>query len=217
VNESSGTKGAFIVFEGPEGAGKSTQVARTASHLTARGYDVLVTREPGGTEVGDRIREVLLDPSLAVDPLTEFLLYAAARTQHVRDRIAPALAAGTTVICDRFAASSVAYQGYGRALDRSFVRYVNGQAVGDLEADRTILLDLPAAAGLARVAARGNPDRLERADLDFHERVRAGFLQQAADAPRWTVIDAGRDVELVAADVWIALSPLFPEGGPGAP
>lgn len=197
-----GGRGLFLVFEGPEGAGKSTQMALLAQRLRAHGRRVETTREPGGTPAGDRIREVLLDPALRVDPLPEFLLYAAARAQHVRERIVPALDAGADVLCDRFAASSVAYQGFGRGLDAGWVAGVNDVATDGLHADATLLLDLPVDAGLARIAARGAPDRLERADRDFHQRVRDGFLRLAAEAPDWTIVDARADEETVAEQVW---------------
>jgi dTMP kinase len=206
-----------VAFEGPEGAGKSTQVARLAARLRDAGRDVLVTREPGGTPAGDRIRAVLLDPGLQVDPLAEFLLYAAARAQHVIERIEPALAAGRDVLCDRFAASSLAYQGYGRGLDPQWVHEVNTRATGGLVPDRTVLLDLPSRAGLARVAERGAADRLERADAAFHERVREGFLTEAARQPGWIVVDASADEEAVADEVWRRLAPLLaPDAAPAA-
>ena len=202
-------RGLFLAFEGPEGAGKSTQIARLATRLRDQGRHVVTTREPGGTPAGDRIREVLLDPSLRIDPLPEFLLYAAARAQHVRERILPALETGADVLCDRFAASSVAYQGYGRGLDPGWVAGVNAVATDELRPDATLLLDLPVEAGLARIAARGATDRLERADRAFHQRVREGFLRLADEAPGWTVVDADADEEAVAEFVWRAVRPVF--------
>ena len=206
---SHGGRGLFLAFEGPEGAGKSTQIAHLAARLRDHGRHVVTTREPGGTPAGDRIREVLLDPSLRVDPLPEFLLYAAARAQHVRERILPALNDGADVLCDRFAASSVAYQGYGRGLDPAWVAAVNDVATDALTPDATLLLDLPVDAGLARIAARGATDRLERADRAFHQRVRDGFLRLAAEAPGWTIIDAGADEATVAERVWSAVRPVL--------
>jgi dTMP kinase len=188
------TRGHFIVFEGPEGAGKTTQVARLAAKLRAHGLDPLLTREPGGTPTGDRIRSVLLDPSLRVDPATEYLLYAAARAQHVREVIAPALAAGKLVISDRFTGASIAYQGYGRGLDLDWIHDVNRRVTNGVTPDRVIWLDLAPSVGLARVAARGQPDRLEAADIAFHERVREGFAAQAREHPSiWHHFDATRD------------------------
>lgn len=213
MNETVVPRGTFVAFEGPEGAGKSTQVERLARRLARLGRDVEVTREPGGTPVGDRIRAVLLDPELTIDPLPEFLLYAAARAQHVRDRIAPALERGAVVLCDRFAASSVAYQGHGRGLDPSWVHEVNARATGGLTPDATLLLDLPSEDGLARALGRGAADRLERADLAFHRRVRDGFLAEAARQPGWTVVDARASEEAVEDAVWDALAERLTRAG----
>ena len=199
--------GRFIVFEGPEGAGKSTQIQRLARRIERSGRRSVTTREPGGTPAADRIRELLLDPDLTIDPLPEFLLYAAARAQHVRERIRPALVAGAVVLCDRFAASSLAYQAYGRGLEPAWVDSVNATATGGLRPDVTILLDLPAEEGLARVATRGASDRLERADDGFHRRVRDGYLRQAESDPSWTVIDARAGEDEVAEAVWAAVAP----------
>lgn len=217
MNETDVPRGTFVAFEGPEGAGKSTQVDRLARRLARMGHLVEVTREPGGTPVGDRIRAVLLDPELTIDPLPEFLLYAAARAQHVRDRIAPALARGAVVLCDRFAASSVAYQGHGRGLDPAWVHEVNARATGGLTPDVTLLLDLPSEDGLARALGRGGADRLERADLSFHRRVRDGFLAEAARQPGWTVIDARASEDAVEAAVWEALAERLAGAGEGSP
>lgn len=202
--------GRFVVFEGPEGAGKSTQIARLAARLRATGHDPVVTREPGGTPTGDRIRGVLLDPDLRVDAATEFLLYAAARAQHVSEVIGPALAAGRIVLSDRFSAASVAYQGHGRGLDLGWIRDVNARVTAGLDPDLVVLLDLEPSVGLARVAARGRPDRLEGAALDFHLRVRAGFLALAdADPRRWRVFDAGEAAATLETRVWRAVAPIL--------
>jgi dTMP kinase len=214
---SDGARGLFLVFEGPEGAGKSTQIARLAARLRERGRRVVATREPGGTHAGDRIRQVLLDPTLRIDPLPEFLLYAAARAQHVRERIVPALEEGADVLCDRFAASSVAYQGYGRGLDPGWVAGVNAVATDALTPDATVLLDLPVDAGLARIAARGATDRLERADRAFHQRVRDGFLRLAGEAPGWTVVDADASEEEVAERIWSAVQEVLASRSAVAP
>ena len=206
-------RGRFVVFEGPEGAGKSTQIVRLAERLRAAGVDPLQTREPGGTPMGDRVREVLLDPDLRVDPLAEFLLYAAGRAQHVGEVIAPALAAGRVVLSDRFAAASVAYQGHGRGLDLAWVTEVNDRAMQGCVPDRVVLLDLDPKVGLARVAARGRPDRLEAADLAFHRRARAGFAAQAAADPRrWRRLDADQDADALANAVWEAVADLIAPG-----
>ncbi len=199
-----------MAFEGPEGAGKSTQVARLAAALRRGGRETVVTREPGGTAAGDRIRALLLDPEAAIEPVAEFLLYAAARAQHVHERIAPALARGAVVLCDRYRASSVAYQGFGRGVDTEWIDAVNERATRGLRPDRTVLLDLPVEEGLARIAARGATDRLERSDLDFHRRVRDGYRALAAERRDWIVVDATRDPDAVAGEVARALAPLWP-------
>ncbi|BDP42449.1 thymidylate kinase [Deinococcus aetherius] len=196
----------FITFEGPEGAGKSTQLARLASRLAGAGVPHLVTREPGGTGLGTRVREVLLDPALDIDPLPEFLLYSASRAQLVREVICPALSRGEVVLCDRYADSSRAYQGAGRGLDRELLETVTREAAGGLTPDLTVLLDLDPAVGLARAASRGQPDRLERADLAFHARVREEFLALAAREPgRFLLLDATRDPDTLEEDIWAAV------------
>jgi dTMP kinase len=203
-------QGRLIVFEGPEGAGKSTQVARLGARLRALGLDPLMTREPGGTPAGDRIRAVLLDPNLRVDATTEFLLYAAARAQHVSEVIGPALGAGRVIISDRFNAASVAYQGYGRQLDVAWIEDVNARVTANLKPDLVILLDIEPRLGLARVANRGQPDRLEAAALPFHLRVREGFqAQAAADPERWRVIDGSDSSANVEAAIWRAVAGLL--------
>ncbi|MFC4637423.1 dTMP kinase [Deinococcus hohokamensis] len=195
----------FITFEGPEGAGKSTQVARLAAALAGAGVPHLLTREPGGTPLGTRVREVLLDPALSIDPLPEFLLYSASRAQLVTDVIRPALARGEAVVCDRYFDSSLAYQGAGRGLPGALLRDLTREATRGLTPDLTVLLDLDPAVGLRRAAARGQPDRLEQADLAFHTRVRAGFLALAAAEPgRFLVLDATRGPDDLAAEVWAA-------------
>ncbi len=191
-----------MVFEGPEGAGKSTQIARLASRLEAAGHDVLLTREPGGTRAGDAVREVLLDPGQLIFPLTEFLLYSASRAQLVSEVIAPALAAGRDVVSDRFAAASVAYQGHGRGLDLDLVRQLNYEVTGGLKPDLTVLLDIEPELGLKRAAKRSSSDRLEAAGLDFHRRVRDGYLTQARSDPSWVVLDATGPEDVVAGEVW---------------
>ncbi len=193
--------GSFIAFEGPEGAGKSTQVRQLAGRLELAGRAVLTTREPGGTAEGDRIREVVLEPDLPITPLTEFLLYSASRAQLVTHVLQPALAAGQTVLCDRYRGSSVAYQGYGRGLDLGFVERVTDEATGGLRPDLTILLDIDPKTGLERVAQRGMRDRLEQADLDFHYRVRRGFLAQA-EAEGWLLFDAEQDEQMLGEQIW---------------
>lgn len=197
--------GLFITFEGIEGSGKSTQVARLADRLRRPGREILVTREPGGCPVADAIRRILLDP--ANDNLAsraELLLYAAARAQHVDEVIRPALLSGQTVLCDRFTDATLAYQGSGRGLDRALIENLNRLAADGLRPDLTLLLDLPPERGLARARRRNtdlsltNEDRFEREALPFHQRVRDGYRQLAAGEARFRVIDADGSVDEVA-------------------
>ncbi|WP_288434661.1 dTMP kinase [uncultured Deinococcus sp.] len=199
--------GLFLTFEGPEGAGKSTQLAALVRRLRAAGHTVTETREPGGTLLGTEVRRVVLDPALEMGPLPEFLLYSASRAQLVAEVIRPALERGEVVVCDRYADSTLAYQGYGRGLDLGFLERVTQEATGGLRPDLTVLLDLDPALGLARAAQRGQPDRLERADLAFHTRVREGFLALAAAEPgRVLVMDATRPENDLSADIWTAVA-----------
>lgn len=195
--------GTFVTLEGTEGAGKSTLVAAIREEL-GHGRELVLTREPGGTAAGDGIRSVLLNPALRVDSLTEYLLYAASRAQHVAEVIRPALERGALVICDRFTASSVAYQGAGRGVDQELIRQLNGLVTQDLKPDLTILLDLPVSEGLGRIAARGEKDRLEQADIDFHERVAASYREQARQ-PGWVTVDATMPAEKVREAVLQAI------------
>lgn len=198
--------GLFVTFEGPEGAGKSTQLARLVQRLTADGVAHTVTREPGGTELGTRVRDVLLDPQLTIDPLPEFLLYSASRAQLVANVIRPALGRGEVVVCDRYADSSLAYQGAGRGLEAALLDTITRAATGGLTPDLTVLLDLDPVVGLERAARRGQPDRLEQADLAFHRRVRQGFLELAHRTPgRFLVLDATLDQETIHAAIWAAV------------
>ena len=190
--------GVFVAFEGPEGAGKSTQLRRLAQTLKAQGLEPLVTKEPGGTPVGEHVRRtVLLEPDLEINPITEFLLYSASRAQLVADVLKPALTADRTVLCDRYTGASVAYQGYGRGLPLGFVQGLSAEVTGGLTPDLTLLFDLEPEIGLARVAQRGEKDRLEGADLAFHQRVRTGFLAQAEGDSSWKMIDASLGEEVV--------------------
>ena len=161
-----------------------------------------MTKEPGGTPAGDAIREVLLNPELRIDPLPEFLLYSASRAQHVEEVIQPALNAGKLIISDRFAGASVAYQGYGRGLDLSFVRALSEKVTNGVHPDLTLLLDIEPERGLERVAKRGQKDRLEQADLSFHQEVRRGFLEQAKEDESWVVLDAEQPEEVLAEAIW---------------
>ena len=204
-------RGRFITFEGPEGAGKTTQAARLEATLRQRGLPVIATREPGGTALGERIREVLLAPSSeAIDPLADALLFNAARRQLVAEVIEPALAAGTTVVCARFADSTRAYQGYGGGLPLAALDRLEAVATGGLRPDRTILLDLPVEIGLARKAPDDRTRFETSFDLSFHQRVRNGFMAMAAaDAGRFVVIDASGDPADIARRVVRAVDPLF--------
>ena len=199
--------GLFITFEGPEGAGKSTQLSLLVARLEQAGVAHTVTREPGGTPLGSRVRDVLLDPELDFDPLPEFLLYSASRAQLVANVIRPALERGEVVVCDRYADSSLAYQGFGRGLDEALLGDITRAATGGLIPDLTVLLDLDPAVGLARAARRGQPDRLEQADLAFHQRVRAGFLELSQREPgRFLVLDARCSADELEGAIWNAAS-----------
>jgi dTMP kinase len=196
-------RGWFITIEGPEGAGKTTQAAAIATHLGDLGIDVHVTREPGGTWLGERLRDVLLartDSAAPTDPLTDALLFNAARRQLVTEVIRPALASGRTVLCARFADSTLAYQGFGAGIALERLRALEEAATDGLKPDLTILLDVPVEEGLARKAP-GDVTRFEAEfDLAFHRRVRDGFLALAdAEPARFAVIDASRSPAEVAA------------------
>ena len=216
-------RGWFITLEGPEGAGKTTQAAALAAHLAARGVDIHLTREPGGTWLGERLREVLLArtasdtpaPAAATDPMTDALLFNAARRQLVTEVIRPALEAGRSVLCARFADSTLAYQGYGAGVELDRLRALEAAATDGLRPDLTILLDLPVEAGLARVAP-GDVTRFEAEfDLAFHRRVRDGFLALAAAEPgRFAVIDATLDADEVAAAIAAETDRLLGRGEP---
>jgi len=200
-------RGWFVAFEGGEGAGKSTQARLLADALRERGREVVVTREPGATDVGRRLREMLLDPASSLAPRAEALLYAADRAQHVAEVIEPALKAGRVVVTDRFAASSLAYQGGGRELTADDVRRLSEFAAAGRWPDRTVLLDLDPRVGLARAGRIGAPDRLEAEATEFHERVRAAFLELArTGGDAWLVLDATAPPEAVHAKVlaWLA-------------
>jgi len=196
--------GKFITFEGGEGAGKSTQIRRLADALEKAGLTVTVTREPGGSGGAEKIRDILLDPNADWDPPTEALLHFAARADHYTTKIAPALRAGDWVLCDRFADSTRAYQGYGLGLDMKAIETLYEIALDDFEPDLTIILDIPVETGVKRMLERGaDPDRYEKMDAAFHERLRQGFLDIAQKDPlRCAVIDADSDLESVTARIF---------------
>ena len=205
----------FITLEGPDGAGKSTQQQLLVERLRSFGREVIATREPGGTELGERVRTILLEATDVHDPLVDALLFNAARRRLVHDVIDPAIARGDVVVCDRFTDSTLAYQGYGGGAPLDMLRRLAGIATDGLEPDRTVLLDLPTHEGLRR--RQGGPqDELTRFETDaahgatFHDRVRAGYLELAlAEPDRWRVVDASLGPDEVAVSVWEQVRDLF--------
>lgn len=210
-------KARLVTFEGIEGCGKSTVAREALEALRRAGVDAVLAREPGGTALSESVRGILLDPARrGMAPRAELMLYLAARAQLVEEIIRPALAAGRSVLCDRYLDASVAYQGYARGLGEALVRRFNAAIVGDAVPDRTFLLDLPVAEGLARGPARREregiaaPDRLEREDAAFHERVRQGYLRLARrERRRVVVVDASRPLDAVRGAVLGNLERLF--------
>ncbi|AHL74849.1 thymidylate kinase [Stutzerimonas stutzeri] len=201
--------GFFITLEGPEGAGKSTNREYLAQRLRDRGLDVVLTREPGGTPLAERIRELLLTP--ADEPMssdTELLLMFAARAQHLAGVIRPALARGAVVLCDRFTDATYAYQGGGRGLSFQRIEQLETFVQGEMRPDMTLIFDLPVEIGLSRAAARGRLDRFEQEGLDFFEAVRSAYLDRARQVPqRYRVLDASQSLSTVQQD----LDALLPE------
>ena len=201
----------FITFEGPDGGGKTTQVAMTVETLKARGHNVLLTREPGGTAIGDQIRHVLHDmKNQAMHPRTELLMYSASRAQIVEEVIKPHMAKGGLVICDRFFDSTYAYQGYGHDLDLNQLKLITEFATGGLKPDLTVLLDIAPEDSLQRRLSAldkgGEWNRLDAMALDFHKRVRDGYhALDAVEPKRWVVINAAQSVEQVQADILTVL------------
>lgn len=204
----------FITFEGIEGSGKTTQVGPVVDFLRQKDVECVVTREPGGTRIGEKIRAILMDPeNNGLFPMAELMLYAADRIQHVQEQIAPALAAGKTVVCDRFHDSTVAYQGFSRKIDIATIDRVHALILDGLAPDLTFLLDLPAAVGLARAWKQinngqrsGAETRFESENLAFHEAVRAGYLELARREPdRFVIIDATEEADKVTAQILSAL------------
>jgi len=206
----SARQGLFITLEGGEGSGKSTQAQDLKELLEVKGFTVTLTREPAGCPVGRRVRELLAEPSLELDPRSELFLLAAARAQHVAEVIRPALERGEVVICDRFSDSSVAYQGYGRGLRLDDVRLANRIASQGLVPDLTVLLDVPVEVGLARKQGENAPDRIGQEGPEFHERVRQGYLATPAEEPqRFLVVDATLAPEEITRTIWRRLEPLL--------
>jgi dTMP kinase len=196
-------RGLFITVEGGEGAGKSTNIAYLEGRLRDAGVDLVVTREPGGTRLGEDVRELLLRPrEEGVDPLAELLLIFAARAQHISEVIEPALAAGCWVLCDRFTDATYAYQSGGRGLPAAHVRTLEDFVQGDLRPDYTLLLDCPVEIGMARADQRGERDRIEQEQAAFFQRVRQTYLQLAAEGSgRYRIIDAGQSLDEVEAQL----------------
>lgn len=207
--------GKLISFEGSEGSGKSTQIAHLAARLTEEGFDVITVREPGGTEIGEQIRNIIVHNSKGDEmcPETELLLFAAARAQLVREIIAPALIRGAIVLSDRYLDSSTVYQGIGRNLALGPVNHINHFAVGNVMPDITLVIDVPTEVSLQRIRQRASdlPDRMERENIDFYRKVRAGYLLLAKELPqRCVVIDGTLKERALAKSVWEAVSPKLP-------
>jgi dTMP kinase len=205
----------FITLEGIEGSGKTTQANHMVRFLEGRGHSCVMTREPGGTRIGKKIRTILLDPeSTDMEPLTELLLYIADRAQHIRELIRPSLSAGKTVICDRFYDATLVYQGFARGLDIGLINQLHQLIFEDLRPDITILLDLPTQLGLSRAWKQikngkrtGDETRFEEETLSFHDNVRAGYLELARTASnRFKIIDASKDVNQVKKAIRKALA-----------
>ncbi|MBI4654891.1 MAG: dTMP kinase [Nitrospirae bacterium] len=200
-----GLKG-FITFEGIEGSGKSTQARLLYDYLKAKGYGVLVTEEPGGTKIGRKIRELLLHPDNSMDYLTELLLYNASRAEHVRKIIYPAIMNGDIVICDRFADSTVTYQGSGRGIDLVIIKTLNDIVIPDIKPFISFLLNIDVEDGLRRNMGAKKEDRFELETIEFHKRVREGYLQIAKEEPeRVKIIDASRGIEEVNREIIVEL------------
>jgi dTMP kinase len=215
----SAMRGKFITLEGGEGAGKSTVLNAVREHIAAAGVDVIVTREPGGTPAGEAIRGVLLDPALhgSITPETELLLMFAARAQHVRETIAPALDAGRWVLSDRFTDASYAYQGGGRGQPSARIAELEYWAAQGLQPDLTLLLDLPVDVGLERARGRGPADRIELEAQDFFERVRLAYRARAGAQPeRFRVIDSAQPLDAVLAQVGSVIGDFLRECATGA-
>ena len=204
--------GKLISFEGSEGSGKSTQIARLAAHLQKLGREVITVREPGGTEIGEQIRNIIVHNSKGDEMCaeTELLLFTAARAQLVREIIAPALMKGTVVLSDRYLDSSTVYQGIGRNLALDPVHQINRFAVGNVMPDLTIVIDVPTEVSLARIHQRASdiPDRMERENIDFYNKVREGYLLLAKGMPeRFAVVDGTKSEEVIQKKIWEVVKP----------
>jgi len=203
MNNEKTMRGQFITLEGAEGVGKSSILPLIVKHLQSKGVEVVQTREPGGTSLGEQLREVLLNTDQVIVPNAELLMMMAARAQHIEQIIEPALKRGAWVVCDRFIDSSIAYQGSGRELGAERVKELQRWLLGNLKIDLTLLLDVTRETSLARTGRRGDPDRIEKEGDQFFKRVRDGYLQQAKSRPnRIKVIDANPDLKTVSASVF---------------
>ena len=193
----------FITFEGPEGSGKSSQLPALASFIASRGYDVVSTREPGGTRIGNQIREILMRmDNTELHPRTEILLFQAARAQLIEELILPSLAEGKVILCDRYGDSTLAYQGYGHGLDVDRLKMILEFATSGLKPDLTILLDVDVMVGLKRKKAKEEWNRMDAFELSFHERVRKGYHELVSQEPaRWKIVDASQSQEQVQEDI----------------
>ncbi|MDD5399275.1 MAG: dTMP kinase [Dehalococcoidia bacterium] len=207
--------GLFIAFEGGEGCGKSTQARLLYNELQRHDVPALLTHEPGGTPLGDRIRKILkVKLDFNIGPKTELLLFAACRAQLIKDVILPALDKGTHVMCDRFSGSTLAYQGYGRGLDLDLIESINNAATGGLQPDMIFLLDIKPETGLRR-KHNTDSDRFETEDIAFHRRVREGYLELSRRDPgRWTMLDADRPAETLAKTVFDLVYPILNKAVP---
>lgn len=208
------SRGVFISFEGSEGCGKTTQIARTARRFEENGDDVLVTREPGGTSIGEEIRHLLMHNEISENmwPETELLLFAASRAQLVREVLLPALEDGKFILCDRFLDSTTVYQGVGRKISSEPVQMINSFAAGDLIPDLTIILDIPAEVGMERIKHRlGDlPNRMEKETIDFYRKVREGYLLLAKELPgRFAVVNGDQPEDQVEEAIWDELRRRF--------
>ncbi len=210
----------FITFEGVEGSGKTTQIQRLKAYLTEKGIPCAVTREPGGSPISEKIRKILLDPAhREMAPLTELLLYEAARAQHVEEVIAPFLKKGGVVICDRFSDASIAYQGYGRGVDLKLIESLNRLASKKIKPDMTFLMDCPSGVGLKRAIRRNKTEgqekegRFELEKIEFHQRVRRGYLSIAKKQSRFKVIDTRQGEEKVFQKIKTVIDELIQKKG----
>ena len=191
-------KGLFIVMEGPDGSGKTTQINLLEQYLKEAGYECLITREPGGTVIGEEVRELILNPEYKeMSPVTEMLLYAASRAQLVHEVIGPALEAGRIVISDRFVDSSIVYQGIARNLGISTVAAVNAPGIGIYRPDGIFFIDLSEAEGIRRKKNQKKPDRMEQESIDFHHLVSEGYRKVLAERPEVIKIDGGKDIDVI--------------------